>query len=61
MRLTRLFNDFFNSEKAGGIVLICVTLISLGLANSLLQKEYISFWNFDLGDIASFNGSMTGS
>jgi len=49
MRLTRLFNDFFNSEKAGGLVLVFVTIVSLVLANSVWQTEYINFWNRDLG------------
>jgi Na+:H+ antiporter, NhaA family len=47
--LTRLFNEFYNSEKAGGLILVFVTLLSLGLANSSFQKEYISFWHIGLG------------
>lgn len=49
MRLTHLFNEFFESEKAGGIVLVFVTMLSLTLANSPLQLDYINFWEFDLG------------
>lgn len=49
MRLTHLFNEFFESEKSGGIVLVFVTMLSLTLANSPLQLNYISFWEFDLG------------
>jgi len=49
MRLTRLFNDFFDSEKAGGLVLVFVTILSLVLANSAWQTEYINFWNLNLG------------
>jgi len=49
MKLTRLFNDFFNSEKSGGLILVFVTALSLGLANSSWQTNYISFWHFDLG------------
>ncbi|MDQ3142132.1 MAG: Na+/H+ antiporter NhaA [Bacteroidota bacterium] len=49
MKLTRLFNDFFDSEKAGGLILVFVTIISLGLANSPWQTDYINFWDFDLG------------
>jgi NhaA family Na+:H+ antiporter len=48
MRLTKTFNAFFHSEKAGGIVLLFVTLISLFLANSLFQTHYISFWNTEI-------------
>ena len=49
MILTRLYKEFFESEKAGGIVLILVTILSLGLANSAWQTDYINFWQFDLG------------
>jgi NhaA family Na+:H+ antiporter len=48
IKLTRLFNEFYSSEKAGGIVLVFVTLLSLGLANSSLQKEYLSIWQTHL-------------
>lgn len=49
MILTRLYKEFFNSEKTGGLILVLVTIISLGLANSAWQTEYINFWHFDLG------------
>ena len=49
MKLTRLFNDFFDSEKAGGLILVFVTVLSLGLANSPWQTNYINFWHIDLG------------
>jgi len=49
MKLTRLFNDFFDSEKAGGLILVFVTVLSLVLANSPWQTDYISFWHIDLG------------
>jgi NhaA family Na+:H+ antiporter len=49
MKLTRLFNDFFDSEKAGGLILVFVTVLSLVLANSIWQTDYINFWHFDLG------------
>ena len=49
MKLSRLFNEFFYSEKAGGFILIFVTLLSLGLANSPLQTGFIKFWDIDLG------------
>ena len=49
MKTTRLFTEFFESEKAGGILLVLVTVISLILANSLWQKEYIEFWHYPLG------------
>lgn len=49
MKLTRLFNEFFESEKAGGLILVFVTALSLVLANSTWQTDYINFWQFDLG------------
>jgi NhaA family Na+:H+ antiporter len=49
MKLSRLFTDFFNSEKAGGLVLIICTLVSLVLTNSPLQEYYLAIWNFDTG------------
>lgn len=48
MKLTRLFNDFFESEKAGGLILVFVTAISLALANSVWQADYIHLWHFDV-------------
>lgn len=49
MKLTRLFNEFFESEKAGGLILVFATVISLVLANSIFQADYINFWHVDLG------------
>ena len=49
MILTRLYKEFFDSEKAGGLILVFVTVLSLGLANSVWQTDYINFWHFDLG------------
>ncbi len=49
MALTKLYNEFFSSEKAGGLILIFVTILSLGIANSSWQTHYINFWHLDLG------------
>lgn len=46
---TKLFTQFFESEKAGGIVLVVVTLLSLVFANSIYQTHYISFWTQEIG------------
>ncbi len=48
MKIAKLFNEFFESEKAGGLILIFVTLFSLVLANSAFQTEYLQFWQYDL-------------
>ncbi len=42
---TGLFQQFFNSEKAGGLILIGCTVISLILSNSSLGPDYIHFWH----------------
>lgn len=49
MKTTRLFKDFFESEKAGGLLLLLVTLVSLALANSPVQTSYIEFWETQIG------------
>lgn len=48
MRPTRLFKEFFESEKAGGIVLIFCTIFSLILSNSSLHDAYFSIWHFQV-------------
>jgi NhaA family Na+:H+ antiporter len=49
MKLTKLFTDFFNSEKAAGIILVFATAISLIAANSAIGAQYIGFWDMHLG------------
>lgn len=49
MKTTKLFKEFFESEKSGGIVLIIVTLLSLFIANSSFSDSYIDFWHTKLG------------
>jgi NhaA family Na+:H+ antiporter len=41
---TKLFNEFFESEKSGGLLLIVCTLFSLGLTNSLFGASYHHLW-----------------
>lgn len=48
--MTRLFKEFFESEKAGSVVLICCTALSLALANSPLRDPYLSLWEFDIAN-----------
>lgn len=48
MKLTKLYNEFFESEKAGGLILIFAMSVSLILANSVFQTDYVNFWHFDL-------------
>ena len=44
MKITKLFKEFFDSEKAGGLILIACTVISLLIANSIYSSEYHHFW-----------------
>lgn len=48
MKLTKLFSDFFESEKTGGFILIFCTILSLLIANSSLQTGYIHFWHIEI-------------
>ncbi len=48
MKISKLYNDFFESEKSGGFTLIFCTLLSLLLAN-IVGENYISFWHLQLG------------
>jgi len=49
MRVAKLFNEFFNSEKAGGLILVFATIFSLFLANSAFSENYIKIWDYDIG------------
>lgn len=42
--MTKLFVEFFKTEKASGIVLILCTIISVILANSEIARSYLSIW-----------------
>lgn len=44
MKLSRLFSEFFASEKAGGIILLACTVASLLVANSAWGASYTQFW-----------------
>jgi NhaA family Na+:H+ antiporter len=48
MEATRLFKEFFSSEKAGGLVLISCSMISLVIANSDVGPDYSRFWHTQL-------------
>lgn len=49
MNLSKIYREFFNSEKAGGLILIFATIVSIGIANSEWGKTYIDFWHADFG------------
>lgn len=48
LKLTKYFNEFFENEKTGGLILVFVTIISLLIANSSLQTEYNAFWHINI-------------
>lgn len=50
MEITKLFKDFFESEKAGGFTLIACTILSLFLANSIWSESYLQIWHYQLGN-----------
>ena len=49
--LSRTFTEFFDSAKAGGVVLIFCTAVSLALANSPLSGEYLGLWSAQWGGL----------
>lgn len=49
MKITNLFKEFFESEKASGLLLILCTIISLSFANSYLSYQYIHIWHSKFG------------
>jgi Na+:H+ antiporter, NhaA family len=49
VKTTGLFKSFFESEKAGGLVLLVCTVISLVIANSSFSEDYIAMWHYQIG------------
>jgi NhaA family Na+:H+ antiporter len=47
MKVTKLFTEFFDSEKSGGLVLIACTVLSLVVANSNFGTAYLDFFQTD--------------
>lgn len=48
MQATKLFRDFFQSERAGGLILIACALLSMLMANSGVGESYLHFWHIDI-------------
>ncbi len=60
MIITKLFRDFSNSEKVGGLLLLACTVISLLIANSRYGEAYANFWHSKLDlSFASVNLSYS--
>jgi NhaA family Na+:H+ antiporter len=56
VKVKNLFKEFFESEKAGGLVLVVCTIISIIIANSQWGHTYTQFWHRDLDlSIGSIN------
>ena len=51
-KLSESFTNFFNSEKAGGIILIVCTVVSLLLTNSLIGGDYLRLWHIDIAGLS---------
>jgi NhaA family Na+:H+ antiporter len=47
-RLTKLFREFFESEKTGGLILVFCTVMSILIANSGLGEGWLHFWHAHL-------------
>lgn len=51
MKITKVFREFFDSEK-GGVLLVICTLISIFLANAFLKESYVEFWHIQAGGLS---------
>lgn len=51
-KFSNAFNDFLESKKSGGIILILCTIISLMLANSALSENYLQIWHLRIGGLS---------
>ena len=51
-RLSKTFNNFFNSEKSSGILLIACTVISLAVTNSVFGENYLAIWRAGIGGLS---------
>ena len=50
--LSNTFNRFFDSEKSSGHLLIICTVISIAIANSPIGREYLGFWQKNIGGLS---------
>ena len=51
-KLSNTFNDFFDSGKSSGVLLIVCTVVSLLLANSTIGADYLSIWQTRVGGLS---------
>lgn len=50
--VSNTFQQFFDSEKSSGILLVICTLISLVLTNSAFGSQYLNFWQLNIGGLS---------
>lgn len=50
--LSVTFNQFFESEKSSGILLIFCTVLSIVITNSPMGMVYLGFWHRNLGGLS---------
>jgi NhaA family Na+:H+ antiporter len=55
-KLTNMFLEFFESEKASGIILLMSASVAILIANSPIGKDFLEFWHLKIGfDLGSFH------
>lgn len=47
-KLTRLFTEFFDSERTGGFLLMGTAVLAVFLANSAIGPDFLHFWHTGL-------------
>lgn len=52
IELSKLFKEFFSSEKVSGFILIGCTIASIIITNSGLGTEYLTIWETKLGGLS---------
>lgn len=49
--LSNTFQDFVNSEKTSGVLLVLCAVVSMSIANAPIGPEYASWWSTHLGPL----------
>lgn len=52
VKLTEAFKDFLENERAGAVILIVCTVVSLIVANTAFGPGYLNFWRGYLGPLS---------
>jgi len=52
IKLSKTFGNFFDSEKAGGMLLIVCTALSLAVTNSVAGESYAGLWHTYVGGLS---------